>query len=181
MNLPELYSNRLPGVILLALALAGCGTKPTGPVNSSSAGAASSKQPASAAGQSGRKETNVVTTVPKSVFHLDAQVGRDPFFPGASRSSAPTAVASQQQHLPLSSYLKLAGLYPGTARPMALINKTSLAPGEEGDVSIVVSNQLSKAEIKKVSVRCLAIRQDSVLIKIAGEPDVKELRLGQKK
>jgi hypothetical protein len=83
--------------------------------------------------------------------------------------------------MPAISYLKLVGIRPGTIRPMALINKTPLAPGEEGDVSIVVSNQMSKAEVHKINVRCLEVRQDSVLIKIAGENGVKELRLAQQK
>jgi hypothetical protein len=64
---------------------------------------------------------------------------------------------------------------------MALINRTVLAPGEQADVSIVVSNQFSKAEIQKVNVRCLEVRRDSVLISIAGEQGVKELRMAQAK
>jgi hypothetical protein len=83
--------------------------------------------------------------------------------------------------MPPSSYLKLVGIRPGTTRPMALINRTALGPGEEASVSIVLSNQLPKLEVQKVNVRCLAIRRDSVLISIEGEEGVKELHLAQAK
>jgi hypothetical protein len=81
----------------------------------------------------------------------------------------------------LVSYLRLAGIRSGTHRPMALINKTPMAAGEQRDVSIVISNQLSKAEVQKINVRCLEIRSDSVLVQIGGDSDVKELRFAQGK
>ena len=49
-------------------------------------------------------------------------------------------------NLPLVSYLKLLGIRPGTARPMALINRSPFAQGESGDVVIVMTNQASKTE-----------------------------------
>ena len=120
--------------------------------------------------------TNAVAPVPKSVFQLGAQSGRDPFFPDSTRGTAKTegALASR---LPLVSYLKLVGIRPGTTRPMALINRTAFAPREEGDVSIVVSNQFGKAEVQKINIRCLEIRRDAVIISIPGEEGSKELRM----
>ena len=82
---------------------------------------------------------------------------------------------------PAVSYLKLVGIRPGPTRPLALINRTPFGLGEERDVAIVLTNQMSKAEVQKISVRCLEIRRDSVVIKIAGEHGVKELRLAQAK
>ena len=167
-------------ILLLAVALAGCGTDPV----SSGAkvpGDRASKAPAIASASGpGASSTNGVALVPKSVFQLGAQSGRDPFFPDSNRGTANTdgALASR---LPLVSYLKLLGIRPGTTRPMALINRTAFAPGEEGDVSIVVPNPFGKAEVEKVSIRCLEIRRDSVLISIAGEEGSKELRMSQGK
>ena len=66
-------------------------------------------------------------------------------------------------------------------RGSSLINRTPFAPGEEGPVSIVLSNQVNKAETQKISIQCLEIRRDSVLISIAGEDGVKELRMAQAK
>jgi hypothetical protein len=79
--------------------------------------------------------------------------------------------------LPAVSYLRLVGLRSGTTRPLALINRTSLAPGDEASVPILVTNALNKVEVQKISVRCVAIRRNSVLISIAGEEGVKELHL----
>jgi hypothetical protein len=112
------------------------------------------------------------------LFHLDPKFGRDPFFPG-SRLGPDGADESMAVRLPLVSYLKLLGIRPGTTRPMALINRSPFAQGESGDVVIVVTNQASRTELQKVNVHCLEIRRDSVLISIAGEQGVKELRMAQ--
>jgi hypothetical protein len=164
---------------LLAAVLTGCG----------------SERPASSPNGTGRPETrapgravaaaahglssNNVSAVPKSVFRVNLPSGRDPFFPESSANLADSGAGAAVSRWPLVSYLKLAGIRPGKARPLALINRTTFAPGEEEDVSIVVSNQLSQAEVEKISIRCLEIRRDSVLISIAGEEGVKELRMAQ--
>ncbi len=83
--------------------------------------------------------------------------------------------------VPLVSHIKLFGIRPGTDRPMALINRTPFAPGEEGDVTVVIGSESNRPEIQKVNIRCLEIRRDSVLISIAGEVGVKELRMAQAK
>ncbi|MFO1500681.1 MAG: hypothetical protein U1G07_20235 [Verrucomicrobiota bacterium] len=64
---------------------------------------------------------------------------------------------------------------------MALINRTPLAQGEEADVSVVIPNPSSKPEVQKVAIRCVEVRRHSVLISIAGEQGVKELRMAQAK
>jgi hypothetical protein len=165
---------------LISMALAGCGSSPT--VSAQGPGlSAKSTAGKPAAGLSAAASTNALASTVQSVFQADLPSGRDPFFPGASRSSAKAAQSEPVSQLPASAYLKLVGLRSGTARPMALINRTTFAPGEESDVSIVVSNQFSKPEVQKVSIRCLEIRPDSVLISIAGEQGQKELRMAQGK
>ena len=168
---------RTARVACLMALLAGCGSKPA--PSSNSAGAGASKTLA----ESGSLEAKdaVQAPIPRSVFHAGKDAGRDPFF------SSTTAVAEANPdqpapvRLPIVGYLKLLGIRSGTSRPMALINRTSLAPGENADISIVISNQFSKAEVQKVNVRCLEVRRDSVLISIAGEQGVKELRVAQVK
>jgi len=171
------------GSAWLLLALTGCGSGPGTPDSRGGASSSAGKRPAATAATTALASTNTnsVASIPRSVFQSDLQSGRDPFFPGASRAPAQAAGTTAAQRLPTLSYLKLLGIRPGTTRPMALINKTSLAPGEEGNVSIVFTNELSKAEVQKINVRCLEIRRDSVLISIAGEGGVKELRIAQGK
>jgi hypothetical protein len=161
--------------------LAGCSSSPA--TSSPTPGSASNKKPVQngSSSSAARAETNAVAALPKSVFRADPQLGRDPFFPGSSRLVAKAEGTAPVLQLPVVSLLKLNGVRPGTSRPMAMINKTSLGVGEEGDVSVVVPNQLSRPEVRKVTIRCLEIRSDSVLINIAGENGVKELHLLQGK
>jgi len=158
----------------LSLGLFGCGSEPT-PAPRTGPPAATT-----AATVSATKATNQ-TLVAKSVFHTGAEAGREPFFPKSNQDLAKNNETTSMRTQPTLSYLKLLGIRTGTTRPLALINRTTLAPGEEGDVPIVISNQAGKAAVQKVSVRCLEIRQDSVLISIAGEEGVKELRMAQRK
>jgi hypothetical protein len=174
---PLLRGAALLGLSLFLLALCGCGSDPATPASAKSAvglGAGAGGAPGG-----GAASTNS-TPIVKSVFHNTPQSGRDPFFPDSRRSMA-QAVEVAQVRLPTISYLKLAGIRAGTARPMALINRTPIAPGEEKDVAITVTNAMNKAELQKVSVRLMEIRHDSVTIKIAGEHGLKELHLAQAK
>lgn len=177
-----LLKNRTAGLWMAAfscalLLSAGCSSNPT--AGGAAPAGGNRPGPAGSSGAASLSSTNTVAQAPKSEFHTDVRFGRDPFFPGSSREVAQVQDAKALPLLPLVSYLKLAGIRTGTKRPMALINQTPFAPGEEGKVAIVVSNQLSQAEVHKLNVRCLEIRQDSVLISIAGEPGVKELRIAQ--
>jgi hypothetical protein len=166
---------------IAALVLVGCGSNPSASVSPAGPTAGSATRPASAAAQPAGKATNNAAALAKSAFHAEPQFGRDPFFPELTPKPAAEGGATPLMQIPIVSYLKLAGIWPGKTRPMALINKTPFAQGEEGDVSIVISNQLARAEVQKVNVRCLEIRQDSVLISIEGEQGVKELRIAQGK
>jgi hypothetical protein len=165
---------------VFALTLVGCSSDPSpsaaaGPANAGKAKAGATANAAATDSAAGK----MVASTRKSVFHVDPQFGRDPFFPGSSRATAKADAPAVR--LPLISYLRLVGIRPGTTRPMALINRTALGPGEEASVSIVVSNQPSKLEMQKVNVKCVEIRRESVLISIEGEEGVKELPLAQAK
>ncbi len=163
--------------VLLGVALTGCGpdSAGTGPQlpRAASSGRAAAAQPPVVA-------TNAIAAVPKSVFQADLPSGRDPFYPGASRGQTKNGVAAAPQ-LPLANYLKLVGIRPGTTRPLALINRTTFAPGEEGEVSVVVPNTLGHPEVQRVNVRCLEIRRDCVVVSIAGEEGTRELHMGEPK
>jgi hypothetical protein len=171
------WIRKLAGLTVLLLVTA-CSSSSPEPASPKTGPGAAGAKPVPATPASKNPNTAVV---PKSSFHVDPATARDPFFPGASRAVAQAQSSVPIARLPLISYLKLGGIWPGKTRPLALINTTTLAPGEERDISIVVSNQLSQAEVQKVNVRCLEVRQDSVLISIDGEQGVKELHIAQGK
>jgi hypothetical protein len=132
-------------------------------------------------------ETNAVSVavvIPKSVFSTNVNEGKDPFFPESTRRAhllaERSAVRTSRPVQARSSYLKLNGLWPSKSRPLALINKTSLAPGETADISVMTVNAQNKPESIKVTVRCIEVRKESVLISIDGEPGTRELSLQSK-
>lgn len=161
---------------LASLLLAGCGAEPA-IASIPKAGNTAAKTVATLANQASEvTKTSADDPAIRSVFHSGPEAGRDPFYPNLSRTKAATD-SDQPVMLPAVSYLRLVGLRSGTTRPLALINRTSLAPGDEASVPILVTNALNKVEMQKISVRCVAIRRNSVLISIAGEEGVKELHL----
>lgn len=169
-----------PAACVLAGFLAGCDS-PTASAGSSPSTSSGNRVAATAALPSEHEPNPVPQAAPKSVFRTGADAGRDPFYAFAAPTTDAAPEMAAPARLPLISYLKLVGIRAGTTRPMALINRTSLCPGEEADVSIVVSNQFSQAEVQKVSVKCLEVRRESVLISIAGEQGIKELRMAKAK
>jgi hypothetical protein len=64
--------------------------------------------------------------------------------------------------------LVLQGIYWAQERPAAIINNRTLGVNEESKVRVGKTN---------LTIRCLAIRQDSVQIRIVGSGEEQELRL----
>ena len=62
----------------------------------------------------------------------------------------------------------LRGIYWAQERPAAIINNRTLGVNEEGKVRVGKTN---------LTIRCLAIRQDSVRIRMVGSGEERELRL----
>jgi hypothetical protein len=168
--------------LAFAVGLCLCGCGPSGGGKS----AAPPKQTAK------KGATNAVTTAsapaaaapvrPLSVFEDRPESGRDPFFPASERrmkvASAQTEMeaARAKPQAPLSSYLKLSAIWPNKARPLAMINKAIFSPGERGEVVVLTPAMVGTSAVHRVSIRCLEIRRDSVLISVEGESGTKELR-----
>ena len=105
--------------------------------------------------------------------------GKDPFFPASirlPRAASDSPSTNQAPRLPLSSYIKLTGIRPSKTRPLAMINQTLFEPGERGEVGVSFPNSSGGNDLQKVRIRCLEVREDSVVIQIEGESGVKELR-----
>lgn len=124
--------------------------------------------------------------VPKSVFNYDEKVARDPFFPNSTRlkpvppppvvQPRTTPETSQPRQAPvpvaapvvesLYSQLSLRGIIGN--KQFAQINSQTFAQGEQLGV------RLSKGLVR---VKCVEIRERSVVVQIEGEPQPKELFL----
>lgn len=104
----------------------------------------------------------------KSVFVDAPGTGRDPFFPGSVRRApkmvAQTNAVADPQNLPLT--LKL--IMVGQNKKLAHINNRSFEPGEQAEVTV---------GSQKIKVRCLEIREKSVLLTIEGTPAPREIFL----
>jgi TPR repeat protein len=66
------------------------------------------------------------------------------------------------------SRLKLGGIFYGTKMPVAVINGKTFAEGESGDISVKPG---------KIKIKCLNVRQDSVVIAVDGEDGNRVLSL----
>ena len=166
-----------------AIAVAGCGPSTT---KSGSAATSAQNKSSAATNTAGSSKMDVLAMMPRSTFSTNAQEGRDPFFPDSARrmqqkpsAGAIAAALAQSQAVsrPLSAYLQLTGLWPAKPRPLAMINKTSIAPGEEVSIPVSVPSTVGRPEIRKVNVRCVEVRSHSVVVTVEGEAGVRELPL----
>jgi hypothetical protein len=116
--------------------------------------------------------------IPKSVFIDDIKVGRDPFFPNtARRSGKPRVAAIPNDGLTpspsknFSDQIKLKGILGSATRRLVLINNHTFAVGEQAEV---------KTSDGKVRVRCVEIRERSVIVTLPGDTQRRELYLNEK-
>jgi hypothetical protein len=96
--------------------------------------------------------------------------GRDPFYPDSTRIYKSTVAKTNQPSVASTSFLILKILSGPPGHRLATINTTTFGTGEEADVATAMG---------RVRVRCLEIRDESVLIDISGER--RELHFGRGK
>ena len=106
---------------------------------------------------------------PKSVFIYNDMKGKDPFFPNRNRGgtvsvSTNTAISTG----PNLADLQLRGLAGPPERRIALINNLTFTKDEEQEVRIGNA---------KAKIKVLEIREKSVIIRIEGQTESKELVL----
>jgi hypothetical protein len=114
--------------------------------------------------------------IPQSVFVTNAATGKDPFFPNSARlkQRAPSD-SGQGEKKPGSvspGALRLLGITKDSAgRRIALINNLTFAEGEVLEV---------RAEGAKLRLRCVEIREKSVVVAVDGQSEQQELVLPEK-
>jgi hypothetical protein len=109
-------------------------------------------------------------SAPKSVFTDEANFGKDPFFPKSSRriATAPVSHNPQTTEVPDRIFV-LKGISVNKDKRLALINNYTLAAGEEAEI---------KVEGHTVRVRCVEVRERSVIISVRGANKELTLRPG---
>ena len=115
----------------------------------------------------------VAPDIPKSVFVIPAmpQQGRDPFYPTSMRlfASAVYAQTNTTVAAPPQVELQLKALSGTPGHRLAIINNHTFEDGEEGEVMTASG---------RARVRCLQIKEESVLVQVGGEQRLLRLRPG---
>ena len=140
------------------------------------AGAADSAAPAKspAPAPTAAKAPPPETEIPKSTFVVPSnlQQGKDPFYPLSTRLfPRPVTVSSNNEPAPAVAVveLQLKSLSGVPGRRFAIINNHTFESGEEADV---ITN------LGRAKVRCLEIKDDSVLVQVGAEQRLLKLRSG---
>ena len=108
----------------------------------------------------------------KSVFVNEPQSGKDPFFPNSTRrlegieQAPPTNSAPQPSDL--FAKLALKGISGTPGQMLALINSSTVGVGKSAEI---------RCGRNVIRIRCLEIRDRSVLIELEATSEKKELRL----
>lgn len=106
----------------------------------------------------------------QSTFTDDAKFGKDPFFPKSIRR-VPKVITPEPKSMAIPDILnaiRLTGISGGRNKRLAMLNNRTVGVGEVTDFRF--NNQTFK-------VRCLEIRERSVLLGVEGSPETKEVHL----
>ncbi|MEW6158985.1 MAG: hypothetical protein AB1813_16295 [Verrucomicrobiota bacterium] len=154
----------------LFLIIAGCSKKPPAAPPTSATNTAAKATPAASAASAPATATNAApeSLVARSVFE-DKPSGKDPFFPTSERRT-PKAPAVNTGAVPPPS-ADLTNLVVKTIIPFrrAFINNRSFAAGEEAPVRLPNG--------KNLNLRCLEVKETSVVVEVEGIAGRKELKL----
>jgi hypothetical protein len=106
--------------------------------------------------------------IPQSVFNLTAKDIKDPFFPQTLRQPIPALTTNNVPLINASSFA-LKALSGAANQRLALINNRTMAPGESAEVTTATGS--------KLKIRCVEIKESSVVIRVENSPDPIELHL----
>jgi hypothetical protein len=106
--------------------------------------------------------------IPQSSFDLTSKDIKDPFFPQTLRQPIP-ALATNNVPLINASSFALKALSGAVNQRLALINNRTMAPGESAEVTTAGGT--------KLKIRCVEIKESSVVIRLENSPEPIELHL----
>ncbi len=155
------------GLVVALCMVVGCSPPdPNQPVSSTAKTVPSVTNKAASVGRG----TNIALAEVNSVFDDKLKNARDPFFPVSARlERQPVATSAAAAPKPPGEVvLVLNGIMGTSSQRMALINGRTFEPGD--DVVIRTTNG-------QVSVRCLEIGPQSVIVTINGMPERRKLVL----
>ncbi len=114
--------------------------------------------------------------IPKSVFVTNDVSGRDPFFPNSERVKQtiqpdPTQGAKPPKPVGVGSLRLLGITTDADGKRIALINNTTFAKGEVHEV---------RTDSGRAKVRCVEMRETSVVVAFEGQSEEYELVLPEK-
>ena len=108
----------------------------------------------------------------RSVFFADTGSGKDPFFPNSKRRleviEQTLTTNSTPQPSAIFNQIALKGISGAKGQRLALINSSTVGVGELAEI---------RCGLQFVKIRCLEIRDRSVLIELNGLGELKELKL----
>ena len=107
--------------------------------------------------------------IPQSVFIIPTAIGegKDPFFP--NRPVVAVATPRTKKAAVTSVKLVLSGMSGTREKPLAIINNRTFETGEEADILLKEG---------RTRVRCVEIRDDSVLVEVNGARQELRFRKG---
>jgi hypothetical protein len=108
----------------------------------------------------------------RSVF-VDDPEGKDPFFPNSTRRSATKPEAARPALKAGPQSVRLGGIVGTEERRVALINNQGFEAGEERRVRMPGANR------EFFTLRCLEIRENSVVVTIDGNPERYEIQMAE--
>jgi hypothetical protein len=153
---PQRFLSIFSGAVLAAVCL-------NFPSNTALA-AATAATPAK--GGSATNSTAAELPVPLSVFDAGATPTKDPFFPLSTRQPFPQISTNAPAFS--ASCLTLKGISGAANGRLAIINNRTVAVGEDTEVT---------TSSGKVRIRCVEIKENSVMVRIAGQSEVMEVAL----
>jgi hypothetical protein len=149
------------GLAATCLILAGCSsnTASQGTANQTPKAARSVPTPAEDA-------VPAVETAPKSVFSTDAKA-KDPFFPNARKATLEVNSEGELAlDIPAILQANLHGIISSGGKSIAYVSNVMLEPGRNALIPIRAGGQE-----RQVSVRCVEVRKESVVVEVQGYPE----------
>jgi hypothetical protein len=128
-----------------------------------------SKTPSPAA--AAKPDPAVEQEVPRAVFVVPTspKEGRDPFFPNSTLSFPQAVTKTSPTTAAAPPKMSLMGISGTRERPLAILNGKTFGKGEEQEV---------QSGNTKLRVRCIDIKEDSVIIDVNGERQELHMRSG---